>query len=114
MHIAISAIDQGDVIVLPVSDPPKRENTRRLSRSATMDGGSVITDSGYSDSDRTLSFSASNVSEDICDRLWSFFEDESMVYLSCRDGFFAGYLESVSIDSGGGVEVSFMVYEKIV
>ena len=113
MNIAISAIDQGDVIVLPVSDPPKRENTRRLSRSATMDGGCVITDSGYSEGDRTLSFSAANVSESICDRLWAFFEDESMVHLSAKEGFFSGYLESVSIDSAGNVDISFLVKEKI-
>ena len=113
MNICISAIEQGDVIVLPVSDPPKRENTRRLSRSATMDGGCVITDSGYSEGDRTLSFSAANVPETVCDRLWAFFEAESQVYLSCKEGFFSGYVETVGIDSAGNVDLSFLVYEKI-
>lgn len=112
MMICLSAIEQGDFIGLNVTVPPIKENTRRLTRSATLDGGCVITDSGYSDGDQTFSFAFTNVTEDICDRLWAFFKSESMVNLSVHDGFFTGYLKSVSI-KGGDVKISFLVKEKI-
>jgi hypothetical protein len=35
-----------------------KEYTRRVSRTATLDGSSVITDSGYTDTDRTLEIRA--------------------------------------------------------
>lgn len=112
MLITFSSIEQGQYVTLNVPAAPVRENTRRLSRSATLDGGAVITDSGYSDADRTFSFSAVSISPSAADRLWAFFESESLVGLACPEGFFVGYIESVKID-GDTADVSFLVFEKI-
>jgi hypothetical protein len=112
MMVSINSIEYGVYVILQTDKPLIKENRRRLSRSATMDGGCVITDSGISNGDRTISFTAPNVERAVSDLLWSIFEDNSMVMLSTAEGVFSGYMESVSID-GTSVEISFMVYEKL-
>jgi len=112
MLVTFSSIEQGECVVLPVSVVPVRQNTRRLSRSATLDGGAVITDSGISDADRTFDFTAKQVPESLCDALWAMFTTESLVHLACPEGVFAGYLQQVRI-TGADIIFSFMVQEKI-
>jgi len=113
MIVTLASIQIGVCLSLSVSSIPKRENTRRLSRSATLDGGSVITDSGYSDSDRTYEFEINNVSQTVSAALWNFFKTESLINMTCPEGFFTGYIERMSIE-GESVSISFMVYESIV
>ena len=46
MMIVISAIEAGECVVLNSDSQLVKENTRRLSRSATLDGGAVMSDGG--------------------------------------------------------------------
>jgi hypothetical protein len=112
MMISLSTIEAGDCIVLNTNSQPVQENTRRLSRTATLDGGAVITDGGWSDADRNFEFMVKNVSEYIRDALWALFLRESQVHLACPEGVFAGYLQRIRI-AGADVTVSFMVQEKL-
>lgn len=114
MMIVLCDIEAGESITLNAGpDGYVQENTRRLSRSATLDGGCVITDGGLADSDRTLSFSASGVTPEDAARLWAFFKAGGLVNLATIEGFFSGYVSSVTI-KGDAVAFAFMVYEKIV
>ena len=65
-----------------------REYTRRVSRTATLDGSSVITDSGYTDTDRTLEIRA-EISENERDDLAYMFKTYSLLNVSTPDGFFS-------------------------
>jgi hypothetical protein len=112
MMIALSTIEAGDCIVLNIDREPVRENTRRLSRTATLDGGAVITDSGWSDADRSFEFSVKQVPDYLRDALWAMYLGESRVHLACPEGVFAGYLQRIRI-AGADVTVSFMVQEKL-
>ena len=112
MMIVISAIEAGECVVLNSDSQLVKENTRRLSRSATLDGGAVISDGGVTDADRSFDFTAKQVPEETRETLWAMFQAEDLMHLSCPEGVFSGYLQKVKI-SASGVNVSFMVYEKL-
>ena len=97
---------------LDTNTAPAREGSRRLSRTATLDGGAVITDGGVTDADRGFDFNATQVPEDIRETLWAMFMGQDLVHLSCPEGVFAGYLQRVKI-TASGVSIGFMVYEKL-
>jgi hypothetical protein len=112
MMIALSTIEAGDCIVLNTNSHPVKENTRRLSRTPTLDGGAVITDGGWSEADRNLDFTVKQVPDYLRDALWAMYLGESRVHLACPEGVFAGYLQRIRI-AGADVTVSFMVQEKL-
>jgi len=112
MLISFSAIDSGAFVFLDMSTAPPREGSRRLSRTATLDGGAVITDGGVTDADRSFDFTTTQVQEDTRETLWEMFQSQGLVHLSCPEGVFSGYLQRVKI-TASGVYISFMVYEKM-
>jgi hypothetical protein len=112
MLISFSTIDPGDFVFLDMNMAPPREGSRRLSRTATLDGGAVITDGGVTDADRSMDFTAAQVPEDIRETLWAMFQSQDLVHLSCPEGVFSGYLQKVKI-TASGVSIGFMVYEKL-
>ena len=112
MDISFSTIPQGTFVRITVDAVPAQENTKRISRVATLDGGCVISNNGITDSDRTFKFTARQVPEDVRLSLWAFFQNETLVLLSCPEGVFSGYLEKVKIQNSD-VAVFFLVYEKL-
>ena len=58
MLISFSSIESGDFILLDMSLAPPREGNRRLTRTATLDGGAVITDGGVTHADRSFDFTS--------------------------------------------------------
>ena len=112
MLISFSSIDSGDFILLDMTAPPPREGSRRLTRTATLDGGAVITDGGVTHADRSFDFTTTQVQEVIREALWAMFQGQDLVHLSCPEGVFSGYLQKVRI-TASGVSLSFMVYEKL-
>jgi hypothetical protein len=112
MLISFSAINAGDYVFLDTNAALPQEGRRRLSRTATLDGGAVITDGGVTDADRSIDFTAIQVSEDARETLWVMFQNQDLVHLSCPEGVFSGYLQRVKI-TASGVSIGFMVYEKL-
>lgn len=112
MMIAIATVEAGSHVILDAIQNDTRKNTRRLSKTATLDGGSVIVDSGFSDSDRSFSFEFADIGPTSRDALWEMFQEESLVYLSCPEGVFSGVLESVDIENSTG-KLKFSVLEKL-
>ena len=84
---------------------------RRVSRTATLDGGVVITHNGVVQGDRTLRVAATLTEADTL-LLRDIFEEETEVTLACVDGLFRGALERLSGDEGR-IELTFLVKEKI-
>jgi len=62
--------------------------SRRVSRVATLDGGSVVNDSGYSDTDRTLIIEA-EITEAQKASLEYMIENYSLWNVSSKTGFFS-------------------------
>ena len=70
------------------------ETRRRTNRIATLDGGAVINDFGYSDSDRTIDLRwmpASRDQEQAIDRLVQFYAE---LQVATRDGVFLAIPET--------------------
>lgn len=85
---------------------------RRMSRTATLDGGAVITDGGYSPGDKTLRIIAENVSRDEFDAVAYLVKTYSQVVVSTETGCYVGGLERLSI-SDGKLQVTVLVTEDI-
>ena len=105
MLISFSTINAGDFLFLDTNTAPPREGSRRLSRTATLDGGAVITDGGVTDADRSFDFSAIQVPEGCSGKtLWEMFQNQDLVRLFCPEGVLLGYIHKVKItDSSVGM-----------
>lgn len=106
----ITASETGNVIIKDDARSTIKSNTARVSRVATLDGGVVITHSGFSDGDRTLSISGrtSAADEDI---LWTLFRYQTFLLFSTPDGLFYGSIKSLQTDNGK-LSISILVKEK--
>jgi hypothetical protein len=83
----------------------------RVSRSATLDGGVSITHSGLVHGDRTLSIYAT-IDAATESTLKSINETDTLIYLSCREGYFSGVIDRLRIH-GGSMNLTFLVKEKL-
>lgn len=84
----------------------------RISRTATLDGGSVITSSGCSHSDRTIEIVASGISsaqEAILRRMTM---QAVLVQLANTEGVFTGAISRLSCKNGE-LKLTFLVKEKL-
>lgn len=102
----------GCVYFVPAAGSKLRDNARRLSRTATLDGGCSITDQGFSHGDRTLDVRKTGVSENISDTLWYIFRTYSRVRVSLPDGCYSAAIKSVRMDKGE-LRASILVKELI-
>ena len=84
---------------------------RRLSRTATLDGGSYIYDGGFSHADRTLKFTISTISESQLDILLHLCRDYTVINCAIADEFFLAVLEEVSVTSE--VKIKLLVQSKL-
>ena len=67
----------------------------RVSRSATLDGGCVITHSGVSQGDRTFTIKTT-ISERQKTRIEHIHENSTLVNISCKEGFFLGAISTIN------------------
>lgn len=110
--LSMTTMSTGSAASVIIKENPasKTRNERaRVSRYATLDGGSVIDHQGFSDGDRTFDIRAS-MSADEAELLWSMFRSQTYLNISTRDGFFYGVIESMDDDSGK-VSLSILVKE---
>ena len=101
--IGLSKITQStDNAAIIIKNLPRsriNDSVSRVSRSATLDGGAHIEHLGYSDSDRTLEI-YSQLTESEKNAIWDFYKSETMINISCSDGFFYGAIDSLKVDNG--------------
>lgn len=92
----------GTVKIKTMSGTELKSNSRRITRTATLDGGAVIVDGGYSDSDRTFRVVYWGMSETDEANLWAIFQDYPLVILSVAEGCFYAAIESMAARDGEG------------
>ena len=88
------------------------DTDRRVSRSATLDGGVVLTDFGFSHGDRTLEVVVAEISPEDYALLAYLHQTYPLLTLSCDQGHFIGCLQSLR-PKDGGVTCSYLVKEKL-
>jgi hypothetical protein len=94
------------------ADSQMFDKVRRVSRSATLDGGAFITDFGYTDSDRTLTFNVNRLSRDDIVAVERLMRTYSEIGVSTYDGFYVGTMSGTSIRNGRMV-LTILVKERL-
>ncbi len=90
----------GALMVDPLpEDTQIRENTRRLTRTKTLDGGVVITDSGFSHGDRTFDLVIASTPA-LWSVLWSLFQNSSWITVATEESCFLAKMEDLKERSG--------------
>jgi len=84
-----------------------RDTPPRLTRTPTLDGGTIIDHRGFSDGDRAFKISAV-IDETTANNLWYIHRNETLVNISCREGFFTGAISEMTCDNGK-LEMVFLV-----
>lgn len=101
--IGLSKITQStDNAAIIIKEKPRskiNDSTSRVSRSATLDGGSHIEHLGYADGDRKFEIYA-QLTETQKDTIWAFYKSETMINIACNDGFFYGAIDSCKVEKG--------------
>ena len=72
------------------------KKSRRGNRIATLDGGSVTQDRGYSVTDLTFKITAEIYEEEIFKRISLLLENNTLTRISCREGVFIGIIKDLS------------------
>jgi hypothetical protein len=108
---SITADPNGDVLIEPNANTKMKANSRRVSRTKTLDGGVVITDSGYTDGDRTLEIH-SNVTRVLWDKIWAIFKSYTLVYVATEDGFYSAAIEAARYEENEAV-LTILVKERL-
>lgn len=101
----------GDVVIYEDRTSELKALSARVSRTKTLDGGAVITHSGFSHGDRTLSVKAESTREQAGD-LEAIFRQETLVNLSMRDGFYSGVISYLSTENGE-LSMTVLLKEKL-
>lgn len=106
--IVISPLTAGDSIVINEKSESKLYDVMaRVSRSKTLDSGVVIDHRGVVAGDRTLQIKC-DLTEAEETTLRTLFENQTIVYISTKDGFYSGAIERLRGDDGA-VEFSFLI-----
>ena len=95
--------------VLPKTDIRKGE--RRVSRTKTLDGGAVITDSGYADGDRTFTLEIES-SLAMWQKLWAIFKAATLLTVTTDDGCFSAAASSIK-DDGNVITIETLIKAKL-
>lgn len=86
--------------------------TRRGNREATLDGGAVLIDGGYSVADRTFKIVARGQTRETYDAVAYLLQTYSQLMLSCPEGLFWGGMRDLR-PQGSGLTFTFYVLEKL-
>lgn len=89
-----------------------RGSIRRVSRTATLDGGVALDDAGYAEGDRTFNIEAVNISESDLEILHRIHSLYSIHRCATNEGIFEGVIEEISI-SDGEISITFLVSSKL-
>ena len=76
------------VLLRPDPGAELRSSSRRVSRTASLDGGCVMTDHGVSHSDRNLEMSVTGPSAELVERIWGLYVTYSLIRVAQHDGVY--------------------------
>jgi hypothetical protein len=93
-------------------EPENRQGSRRVSRTATLDGGVAISDMGYSDGDRDVSIRENKASSDAVAFARRMTEVYQTVTITTDDGAYLAAPRSYRV-SGGELIMEMLIIEKI-
>ena len=111
--ISLSSIlsdTSGTVIFDALPATEKINTTRRVSRTKTLDGGCVIVDGGFSDSDRTFDITA-KYDESTADTIEYLHQNKTLIHVVIDDNIYSGAISSVKIKTE--IKLQILTKEKL-
>lgn len=93
-------------------DMKNRSGSRRVSRSATLDGAAAVYDTGYSDGDRTISAVERWASEAAVAFARYIVEHYAFVAVTTEDGAYKAVPSSYKLNNGN-LQIEFLITEKL-
>jgi hypothetical protein len=94
------------------SELANRKGSRRVERTATLDGGVAIYDTGYSESDRDILIEVPGATPADIDFARYIVENYGLVNITTLDGSYSGVPESYGVDDGT-LKIKILVSNKI-
>ena len=94
------------------ADLKNRKGDRRISRTATLDGGVLIADLGFSDGDRTLTAIELDATQEAVDFAQYIVEHYTLINAATDDGVYEVAPESYIVDDGK-LTITLLVNRKI-
>jgi hypothetical protein len=101
----------GPLVLHPLPDSAVTEVRRRVNRTATLDGGAVVNDGGYSVADRTWRLRWILRSESELRRLQELVQTRRTVRVASREGCFRAVISKARADSKKA-ELELLLLEK--
>lgn len=96
----------------PSTQDSARSYQRRATRTATLDGGSVVADTGFSDADRTVTISLPDAPPEAIELMSRLVRYYSTITVSLRDGCFSAVPSRTWTDRGAA-KIEILITEKI-
>jgi hypothetical protein len=94
----------------PSSDT--RAMSRRMSRTATLDGSAVVVDGGYSDADREFVVTMEQLTRETANQIADIAE-MGPCHFALEHGLYQGYVKSHSFNTPQNATLNFLVTSKI-
>lgn len=103
----------GDLRLAISGDTDLEAITRRVSRTATLDGGAVLTDTGYSAADRTFLVNLPGISSEDSARLRRWVRDFATLIVATEESVFEAAPEQFTY-SDGTAQLKLLVISDLV
>ena len=113
IYLAAPTFDLSGLLALPrgrLDDP--LDLSRRVSRTATLDGGAELTDLGFTHADRTLRVMVPHVTRADAERAAYLLENYPTLMVATAAGLFLAAPEGMSV-RGGTLNLTLLVTEKL-
>jgi hypothetical protein len=88
------------------------DKVRRVTRTATLDGGAFITDFGYTDSDRTFTFQINKLDRVGIAAVERLMRTYAEIGVATFDGFYVGAMSGTQVRNGV-LQVTVLVKERL-
>jgi hypothetical protein len=111
MQITLESTVFDPVVVISLEALPGSDlsaSTRRVTRTATLDGQAVIIDNGYTSADSTLAIEAALTKAE-AQRLHHLMQIYPEIIASTPDGCYLGVMDSVRQGGDGRLAISFLI-----
>lgn len=111
--LSAPSFDLDGVLVLRRTEESRlHDNGRRVSRTATLDGGAVLTDLGWSEADRTLKIVAREVGAAELVRAEYLAKTYPLLTCATEMALYSGALSTIALD-GDKLTLTFLVLDKL-
>lgn len=102
----------GSLLLTRVFKSDLDSGSRRVTRTATLDGGVALADMGYAHGDRTLRLVAGGVTRETVEQAAYLQRNYPLLLVATMEGVFLGAIESLSV-RGGDLSLNYLVKEKL-